>query len=67
MAFPDNNDPFRKMSNTRRFSRTTVWAIAVAVVLVLFSILFIVPGPNTRDKSAESPPAPIAPHSQPQR
>ena len=54
MAFPDNNDPFRKMSNTRRFSRTTVWGIAGAVVLVLFGILFIAPGRNTRDKSAES-------------
>ena len=57
MAFPDNNDPFRKTSNTRRFSRTTVWAVAGAVVLVLFGILFIIPGRNTRDKSAESPPA----------
>ena len=54
MAFPDNNDPFRKTSNTRRFSRTTVWAVAGAVVLVLFGILFIIPGRNMRDKSAES-------------
>jgi len=49
MAFPDNNDPFRKTSNTRRFSRTTVWAVAGAVVLVLFGILFIIPGRNMRE------------------
>ena len=67
MAFPDNNDPLRKTSNTGRFNRTTVWAIAGAVVLVLFGILFISPGRNTRDKPAENPPAATAPHSQPPR
>ena len=55
MAFPDNNDPFRKMSNTRRFSRTTVWAIAGAVVLVLFGFLFISSGRYTHQKSGENP------------
>ena len=67
MAFPDNNDPLRKTSKTGRFSRTTVWSIAGAVVLLLFAFLFISPGRNTRDKPAENPPAATAPQSQPQR
>lgn len=58
MTFPDNNDPFSNTRTPRRFSRTTVWAIAGAVVLLLFGLLFITPG--RRDKSAET-------QTQPQR
>jgi hypothetical protein len=65
MAFPDNNDPLRNTSDNRRVSRTTVWAIAGAVVLVLFGLLFIFPGRNTHQKSSENPPNAVT-QSQPQ-
>jgi hypothetical protein len=66
MTFPNNNDPLRNTSDTGRFSRTTVWAIAGAAILVLFGLLLISPVPHTRDKSAENPPPP-ATQTQPQR
>ena len=47
--------PFEKNEQYGRFSRTTVWAIAGAVVLVLFGFLFISSGRYTHEKSAENP------------
>ncbi|MDR6302729.1 hypothetical protein GGQ85_000405 [Nitrobacter vulgaris] len=64
MTFPENNDPFRNTRTPQRFSRTTVWAIAGAVVLLLFGLLFFTSGRH--DKSAENPP-PSGTQAQPQR
>ncbi|WP_425905617.1 hypothetical protein [Nitrobacter sp. TKz-YC02] len=65
MTFPNENEPPRGTRDERRIN-TTRWAIAGAVVLVLFGLLLIYPGRKTHDKSAENPPSP-ATQSQPQK
>ena len=56
MAFPNNDEPPRATSDAKR--KTTRWAIAGVVILVLFGLLLISPGHNTHDRSAENPPHP---------
>jgi hypothetical protein len=65
MTFPNDDEPPRRTSDARR-TNTARWAIAGAVILVLFGLLLISPGRNTHDKSVENPPHP-ATQSEPQR
>ena len=57
MAFPNNDEPPRATSDAKR-TKTTRWAIAGVVILVLFGLLLISPGHNTHDKVRRNPPHP---------
>lgn len=65
MTFPyDDETP--KTTNDARPSKRTLWAVAGAVILVLFGLLLVSPSRSTNDRSAENPPSP-ATQSQAQR
>jgi hypothetical protein len=65
MTFPYDDKP-PNTTNDARPSKRTLWAVAGALILVLFGLLLIFPGRSMNDKSAENPPSP-ATQSQAQR